>query len=65
MESLFSLLKVIPILIAAMILGNWFLSEVKTNRKKKKPWYAAYLSIPGILIVIIILVPVLMWILSH
>ena len=64
MESLISLLKIIPILIAAMILGNWFLSEVKKKRKSGTPWYAPYLSIPGILIVVIILVPFLIWILS-
>jgi hypothetical protein len=64
MESLISLLKIIPILIAAMILGNWFLSEVKKNRKSETPWYAPYLSTPGILIFIIILIPVLIWILS-
>ena len=63
MESLLSYLKVIPILIAAMILGNWFLSEVKKNRESRAPWYAPYLSIPGILILVMILVPLLMWVL--
>jgi hypothetical protein len=65
MESLYSFLKIIPILIAAMIVGNWFLSEVKKNRKLRAPWYAPYLSIPGILIVIMILIPILMRILKH
>jgi hypothetical protein len=65
MESLLSYLKVIPILIAAMILGNWFLSEVKKNRESKAPWYTPYLSIPGILIIVIILIPFLIWVLNN
>ena len=64
METLLYFLKVIPILIAAMILGNWFLSEVKKNRKSRAPWYAPYLSIPGILIIIMLLVPILMRVLN-
>ena len=65
MESLFSFLKIIPIIIAAAILGNWFLNEVKKARKSGAPWYSPYLSIPGILIVIVILIPVLIRILSN
>ena len=64
METLLSFLKVIPILIAAMIIGNWFLSEVKKTRKSRAPWYTPYLSIPGILIIIMILIPILMRILK-
>jgi hypothetical protein len=58
METLFSFLKIIPILIAAVILGNWFLSEVKKARISGAPWYRPYFSIPGILIIIVILIPV-------
>ena len=64
MESVISLLKVIPILVAAMILGNWFLAEVKKNRTSSAPWYTPYVSIPGILIFVIIIIPVLIWALS-
>ena len=64
METLLSFLKVIPILIAAMVLGNWFLSEVRKHRKARAPWYAPYLSIPGILIIIMILIPIFMRVLK-
>ena len=64
MEFLLSFLKVIPILIAAMILGNWFLSEVKKNRESRAPWYVPYLSIPGILIMVMIIIPIFIWILN-
>jgi hypothetical protein len=53
-----SILKAIPILVAAFLLGNWFLAEVKKAKMTRKPWYAPYLSIPGILVIIALLIPV-------
>jgi hypothetical protein len=53
-----SILKAIPILVAAFLLGNWFLAEVKKAKMARKPWYAPYLSIPGILVIIALLIPV-------
>jgi hypothetical protein len=37
-----------------MILGNWFLSELRRVRMAKLPWYSVYISPPGILIIAII-----------
>lgn len=42
-------------LAAAMILGNWFLTEIRKTRALGKPWYAAYLSTPGIIIILLII----------
>lgn len=53
-----SILKAIPILVAAFFLGNWFLSEVRKAKSAGKPWYAPYLTIPGMLIIITFLIPV-------
>ncbi len=53
---LITILKVIPILIAALILGNSFMAELKKARDQGLPWYKPYLSLPGIIILIIILV---------
>jgi len=53
---LITLLKAIPILIAALILGNSFLAELKKARVQGLPWYKPYLTPPGIIILIIILV---------
>ncbi|MBU0993454.1 MAG: hypothetical protein KJ737_13245 [Proteobacteria bacterium] len=39
---------------AALILGKWFDSERKKLMAQRKPWYAPWLSIPGILIILII-----------
>jgi hypothetical protein len=53
-----SMLKAIPILAAAFFLGNWFLSEVRKAKSAGKPWYAPYLTIPGLLIMITFMIPV-------
>lgn len=53
-----SILKAIPVLVAALFLGNWFLSEVRKAKSARKPWYAPYLTIPGILIIITFMIPV-------
>lgn len=52
------IIKAIPILVAAFFLGNWFLSEVKKAKVNRKPWYAPYLTIPGILIIVTFMIPV-------
>lgn len=53
------LIKVVCILAAAVILGNLFLAEVKRARIEHKPWYAPYLTVPGLLIIIAILLPII------
>lgn len=53
------------VLIAASFLGNLFLSELKKARALKKPWYAPYLTLPGLLIIIALFIPVVIWIFQH
>ena len=66
MENIVQILKLIPILIAAILLGNWFLAELKRANATDKPWYSAYLSIPGLLILLAILViPIALWLTSR
>ena len=51
------------VLLAASLLGNWFLSELKKARVLQKTWFALYLTLPGLLIIIIAMfIPVLVWI---
>lgn len=64
MTGLFGLLKLITPLIAAVIVGNWFLSEAKRAKIAGKPWYTPYLSIPGALIFIVMMIPVVLWVLK-
>ena len=63
MSWLLSLLKMAAVLAAAGFLGNWFLTELKRARARGKPWYAPYLSVPGLLIVLAVLLPlILKWV---
>jgi len=59
------ILKLIAPLVAAILVGNWFLSEVKKARATNQPRYRPYLSTPGILIILAaILIPIIMWIIK-
>ncbi|MGD9330675.1 MAG: hypothetical protein PVJ53_05145 [Desulfobacterales bacterium] len=56
------ILKMIAVLAAAAMLGNWFLSELRSARRMGKPWFAAYLTPPGILIILAAIVtPLAVW----
>ncbi|MGE0084061.1 MAG: hypothetical protein AB7S75_06525 [Desulfococcaceae bacterium] len=57
-------LKMVSALIAASIIGNWFLAEVRKSRLRGEPWYKPYGSPPGILILVLLLaLPVIVWML--
>ena len=62
MPVLIEALKFIAIIVAAILLGNMFLTELKKSIHKGDPWYRPYLSLPGILIMIaLFVVPFLLW----
>jgi hypothetical protein len=64
-STLTTLLKIIATLVAAILVGNWFMSEVKKARFKGAPWYQPYVSIPGLLIILVVLlVPIVLWIIK-
>jgi hypothetical protein len=56
--SYLEILKYVPVLIAALLLGNWFMKEPRKAKIQQKPWYAPYLSVPGILILLAISLPI-------
>lgn len=64
-SNLLYILKIVAPLVAAIMVGNWFLSEVKKARLKGKPRYQAYLSVPGVLIMLAILLPIILWIIRQ
>ena len=64
-ETLTTIVRIIAPLVAAILVGNWFLSEVKKARFKGAPWYQPYVSIPGLLIFLAILIPVVLWIIKR
>lgn len=53
------IIKYIPVLIAAMLLGNWFMAEVKKSKTRGEKWYKPYFSLPGILILLALFIPIL------
>jgi hypothetical protein len=57
------LIIILTTLMAAVLIGNWFLEEVAESGKSGRPWYTPYLSIPGIVILVAISLPVLIWLL--
>jgi len=55
-----------PVLIASIILGKWFLAEASKSKQKGEAGYKPYVSIPGIIIVIIVLgLPVVIFFLKR
>ena len=64
MSTLVDILKLVAVLVAALMIGNWFLAEVRKARAQRKPWYQPYLSIPGLLILLALLLPVIVWIIN-
>ena len=55
--NLIKLVKYVAVLAAAMIIGNWFLIEVKKAKCNEQPWYKPYFSIPGLIILAALSLP--------
>ncbi|MBW2593239.1 MAG: hypothetical protein JRE58_09630 [Deltaproteobacteria bacterium] len=64
MAQMVEIIKMIAVLASAAILGNWFLREIKKSRARRSPWYTPYLSLPGLLVLIAILLPIVLYLLS-
>lgn len=61
MPLLIQAIKLVAVLAAAALLGNWFLAELNKARRRGRPWYSAYLSPPGLLILAALLIPLIYW----
>ncbi len=62
---MWDIVRLLPVLIAAVILGNWFMKELQIARAKQAPWYAPYKTLPGIIILVCIIgLPLLVWLLQ-
>ncbi len=55
MANLIALLKMIAVLILGAAVGNWFLRRVKQGRARGEAWYRAYLSVPGLIVLLALL----------
>ncbi|GBC60372.1 hypothetical protein DENIS_1323 [Desulfonema ishimotonii] len=54
-------LRMVAVMVAAIMIGNWFTSEVRKARIRQEPWYKPYLSPPGLLILIGLMTPIVIW----
>jgi len=64
MPSLIEALRLAAVVAAAALLGNWFLTELRKAHRQNLPWYHAYISPPGLLILAALTLPLLYW-LAH
>ncbi|MGD2009728.1 MAG: hypothetical protein PVG81_01985 [Desulfobacterales bacterium] len=64
MDILKNLLALCAPLLAAVILGNLFLTEVKKARTACAPWYAPYLTLPGLMVLAALCSPILIWLIK-
>ena len=59
------LMKYAAVLIAAIIIGNWFLAEVRKAKMNKQPWYKPYISVPGLIVLVALSLPIILMIIKH
>jgi hypothetical protein len=64
MDVLKNLLALSAPLLAAVILGNLFLTEVKKARTARAPWYAPYFTLPGLMVLAALCSPILIWLIK-
>jgi hypothetical protein len=62
---LVNLFIIVGTLLAAVLLGSRFLAEVRKAHRQGDPWYTPYLTLPGILVILALSLPVLYWVLSR
>lgn len=63
-STLFNLLKYVAVLIAAIIIGNWFLAEVRKAKANRQAWYKPYVSLPGLIILAALSLPLVLLIIK-
>ena len=63
MNRLYEALILIGTLAGAILIGKLFKTQVHKARLQNKTWYAPYLSIPGIIVVLVVILPIVIWIL--
>ena len=64
-STLFNILKYVAVLVAAIIIGNWFLDEVRKAKANKQQWYKPYISLPGLIILAALTLPIVLLILKR
>jgi hypothetical protein len=59
--SIIKLIKYIAVLAAALVIGSWFLAEAKKAKLNNLPWYRPYFSIPGLIILAALTLPIILF----
>ena len=63
--NLLSLIKYAAVLVAAVIIGNWFLTEARKAKTRQEPWYKPYLSLPGLIILAALSLPLILFLIAE
>ncbi len=58
--NLLKLIKYAAVLVAALIIGNWFLAETRKAKTNKEPWYKPYISVPGLIMLAALSLPLIL-----
>ena len=58
--DLLNLIKYVAVLVAAIIIGNWFLTEARKAKANKEPWYKPYVSLPGLIMLAALSLPLIL-----
>jgi hypothetical protein len=61
MSMVIDILKMISVLVLAILIGSRFQREIIRARSSGAPWYAPYISISGLLVLLAILLPIIVW----
>ena len=61
MATLLSLVKMAAVLLGGLLLGRMFFAEVKKAKMNRAPWYTPYLTAPGILTLLALMLPIFIW----
>ena len=64
-SNLFNLIKYAAVLVAAIIIGNWFLTETRKAKTNKEPWYKPYLTLPGLIILAALSLPLIILLIDN
>lgn len=58
--NLLNFIKYAAVLVASIIIGNWFLTEVRKAKSNNEPWYKPYGSAPGLIILAALSIPLIL-----
>jgi hypothetical protein len=60
-QTLLSLIKIAAVLGGGMLLGRMFFEEDKKAKRAGAPWYTPYMTVPGILVLLALALPLIIW----